>query len=133
MLRREREEMGKMRQFRVDHNVGESVGRFGAPDTAPKRRRDPTAPYPVARHPSFFRTTVCLGLVVFFARSPLVAGAAHHRVVRAAHECGGVSGAHFTESLHVRGFRRGEGGRWSLPAEVVATIGEALPYSFKRC
>lgn len=63
----------------------------------------------------------------------LVAGAAHHRVVRAAHECGGVSGAHFTESLHVRGFRRGEGGRWSLPAEVVATIGEALPYSFKRC
>ena len=44
MLRREREEMGKMRQFRVDHNVGETVGRFGAPDTAPKRRRDPTAP-----------------------------------------------------------------------------------------
>jgi hypothetical protein len=54
MLRREREEMGKMRQFRVDHNVGETVGRFGAPDTAPKRRRDPTAPYPVARHPLIF-------------------------------------------------------------------------------
>ena len=71
---------------------------------------------------------------MFFSRAHLSSQEPHITASSAQHTSAAGLVVHTSQKVFMfEGLETGEGGRWSLPAEVVGTIREALPYSFKRC